>query len=141
MSISNARILNEICLAAIVPNILGVVRARRIHWQIVNGLVTEWEEVTSMHLIALASLLNNNDEILLEVLGSLGLVLDLLREGSFNVKTSAGILLGVICSWSKEDTVLKVIIEKKVIAGLIGLIGELMVENYRGLSIELCWMS
>jgi len=94
-----------------------------------------------MHLIALARLLNNNDEILLEVLGSLGLVLDLLWEGSFNVKTSAGILLGVICSWSKEDAVLKFIIEKKVIAGLIGLIGELTVENYRGLSFELCWMS
>jgi hypothetical protein len=124
-TISNARILNENCIVAIVPDILGVIRARRIHWQIVNGWVTEWEEVTSMHLIALARLLNNNDGILLEILGSLGLVLYVLRNGSFNVKTSAGILHDAICSWSKEDAVLKFIIKKKAIAGLIGLVGEL----------------
>jgi hypothetical protein len=128
-----ARILNEVCIATCAPDILGVGRDRRIHWHIVNMLVSEWEDVASLRLIAFSRLLSNRDEILLEILESLGLVMELLWEGSFHVKASSGVLLGVICDSSEEDAVLQFIIEKKVIERLIDLVSDLTWKTTRGI--------
>jgi hypothetical protein len=117
-------LLCQVCAAAGFSEIGFQLTRRRIHYYIVRYLFSEWFEVSSVYLYALTLFIEVFSTKIgdLATSGALTRITELLTDGEFQLKASAGLFFAVVCRHACDPGLIDWIVERGIVSELIRLV-------------------